>query len=101
MRSTAGALNPVVSTPIEASARISPRLKAATMASRSSFGVSPKIVRQVMPWRVNSSATWRACSTPEQKASQDFRLRPCSMISVTAARVIASLSTAAARSRWM
>ena len=44
MRSTPGALKPVVSTPIEASALISPRLKAAMMRSRSGFGVSPKMV---------------------------------------------------------
>ena len=44
MRSTPGALNPVVSTPIEASARNSPRLKPVMIRSRSSFGVSPKMV---------------------------------------------------------
>ena len=49
IRSTPGALKPVVSTPIEASARISPRLKAAMMRSRSGFGVSPKIVAAEKP----------------------------------------------------
>ena len=43
------------------------------MRSRSSFGVSPKIVAAVKPRARIASATWVACSTPAQKASQ---LRP-------------------------
>jgi len=80
IRSTAGALKPVVSTPIEASALISPRLKAAMIPSRSSFGVLPKMVAQLTPRRRNASATWVAWRTPEQKASQDLRVSPWAIL---------------------
>src|SRR5262245_19479870 len=76
IRSTAGALNPVVSTPIDASALTSPHLKAAMMRSRSTDGVSPKIVAQLTPRSRSAKPTWLACSTPEQNTSQERRPSP-------------------------
>ena len=98
IRSTPGALKPVVSTLALVRQRISPRLKAAMTRSRSADAVSPRIASQLKPRPRIASRTCSAWRTPAQNTSHEPRSAPWRTISSTAASVTASTSTAA--SSW-
>ena len=57
--------------------------------------MSPKIVAAEKPRALIASATWVACSTPAQKASQLRRSAPSRTTSSIAASVMSGRSTAA------